>query len=102
MPKKLQEAIKQGGQVDTQAIAAEVKQEYSPPIKGSYTTYADFEFRGKAYKAGDKFTPSDDVVEDKNATEFRRGASLKGNARNGIVFSYSEKGQDFQEVLPVA
>lgn len=112
--KKLQDAIKNGEQVETQAVAAEIKQEFTSELSGSYTTYADFEFRGKQYKEGDKFTPPDGLTEDKVATEFQRGATQKKGNKHGTVFTYVvvsykkdemggkvEEKTEYQQILPV-
>lgn len=92
---------------DNQGPAAEV-------LENAYRVYAEFEFKGKSYKAGDVFTLPEGVTEDKVFTEFRKGASLKGKTQRGIAFNYFvitykkdemggrvEERTDYHTILPV-
>jgi len=107
MPKKL--VAEKMEEFDTQKLAEESK----PEPKGTLNAYADFEFRRKSYKAGDKFTIPEDMKIDLTFTEFR-GSNKRGKEQRGTAFIYSvitsskdpmggkvEDTREYREVLPV-
>lgn len=87
--------------IDEQQEPQQVKEEKPQGFK----VYADFDFRGKQYKAGDIFTPPADVIPDANMDEFRRVSSKKILAK-GRAFYYEiprkkEEPEIYRVVLPV-
>lgn len=56
--------------------------------KPSYKAYAEFEFRRKAYKVGENFTPPEDLKLDAEFSEFRTHANRKGKEQKGTAFTY--------------
>lgn len=77
-------------------------------VKAGLKAYAEFEFRGKAYKVGDAFVVPADLVPDANMEQFRRVSNKKATSPLGKVFYYEipsndpEKENEVRQViLPV-
>lgn len=91
MPRKLQETIAEGKQVDTQAVAAEIREEVSaskkfPSRSQGFMVYAPFDLLGAHYEVGDTFNPSADWKRDTAFDEFR-GIEKRRGTTNGIAFN---------------
>ena len=62
-----------------------------PEVKKNLKAYAEFEFRGKKYKAGDEFAPPSDLTPDTSYDELLR-TGLKEAAQKGKAY--------FEEIKP--